>query len=116
MYPQMTSAFFGLLDTVQMQVINKTVVDFDVNETVLDVVTFDAVLQVMKPEDVNRKPEGLRQWKFYDMWTDFNLKLDTPVQGPDGTQFRVQDVEPWELAGFFKYSLVQQPYNLGVTP
>jgi len=112
MFPQVQSAFLNWMSTTQMQVVNRTVSDFEVEDNVQSIISFEGVLQIMKPQDVQRKPEGLREWKFWELWTTQKLQIDVAVQIPEGTQFKVQSVSDWSQGGFMKYDLVEQPVNL----
>ena len=109
MFPQMGSVMFNWSDAVQMKIIQKVAVDFESQENVLAVVTVDMMLQVMKSRDVDRKPEGERQWRWFSGWSTTEVKPDTVLQDPNGIQFRVTAVDDWGQAGFWKCDLAQQP-------
>lgn len=112
MFPQVQSVFLNWLESVQLKVIQKTAVDFELLETTLNVVTLDMVLQAMSPEKVERKPENQRIWKFWDGWSTSRVELDTTLQDPEGRQYKVQSVNDWSQGGFFHYELTEQPLNL----
>lgn len=112
MMPQLSSAFFNWQSAIQMKVINKKAVDFELQEDVAAVVTFDAVIQAMKSRDVDRKSEGERTWKWWTMWSETKVQIDTTIQDPDGVEFKVQSVENWAQGGFYKYELTEQPKGL----
>jgi hypothetical protein len=109
MFPNVAEAFSDWTSAVQMKVVNKEAVDFEVNEQVLKVVAFDAVMQPIPPQRVDRKPEGQRIWKWWEMWADTSLAPDTVVQDQNGLQFRIQSVQDWSQAGYFHYELTEQP-------
>ncbi len=112
MFPQMASAILSWGSTVEMKIVSTAVVDFEPSVEVLNIVSVDMVLQVMKARDVDRKPENLRRWKFWDGWSASHLPVDTVLQDPDGRQYRVQASEDWGQSGFWKYSLIEQPVDL----
>ena len=112
MFPQVSSVFMNWTSQVQMRVVRKVAVDFEMVPDTLGVDTFEAVIQAMKPRDVERKPEGLRQWKWWDLWTTTNVPADTVLQDPDGVEFRVQSVTDWSQGGFFHIEMTEQPRNL----
>lgn len=95
-----------------MQIIKQVPVDFESDEVIKGIVSFEAVIQAMSPREVQRKPEGERRWKFWDMWSTIYIQPDTVIQDPNGIQYRVQSTQDWSQGGFFKSDLVEQPINL----
>lgn len=112
MFPQVASVFFNWTSTVQMKVINKQPVDFELFEDTVAVVTFDAVVQPMHSKDVNRKPENERIWKWWTMWSTVDFEIDTVIQDPDGVQFRIRSTTDWGQGGFFIAEMTEQPVGL----
>lgn len=112
MFPQVSSVFFNWTNAVQMRVVRKVAVDFEMEPDTLGVDTFEAVVQAMKSRDVDRKPEGLREWKWWTMWSVVRLPADTVVQDMNGVEFRVQSVEDWSQGGFYKTDMTEQPRGL----
>lgn len=105
----MAEALSNWGDTIQLKIVKNNVVDFQVQEQGLDVIEFEAVLQPMPAQKVDRKPEDLRNWKWWTMYTEQRLDADDVVQDADGLQFKIQSREDWRKAGFFKYELAEQP-------
>jgi len=112
MIPQVASSFLGWGFTVDMKVVRTTPVDFEPSVEVLNVVSVQGSLQPMKPRDVQRKPEGERTWRWFTFWSTSKPEIDTVLQSPDGVTYRVQSVEDWSQAGFWKSELTQQPAGL----
>lgn len=112
MFPQMPSTFFNWLSTVQMKVIKTTAVDYEAQENTISIPVLEMVIEPMSPRAVERKPEGERLWKWLDAWCKQEIIIDTELQAPDGKQYRVQSVNDWSAAGFWKAELVQSPYGL----
>lgn len=112
MFPQVSSVFFNWTSTVQMQIIKKVATDFELQEDIQGIVTFDAVIQAMKAREVMRKPENERIWKWWTMWSQRRIEIDTVIQDPNGVQFRVQSIEDWSQGGFYKSELTEQPKGL----
>ena len=112
MFPQVSSVFFNWMDSVQMKVVNRTAVDFESQEDVLDITTFEAVITPMKSKDVDRQPENLRIWKWWDMWSTTDFGIDTVIQDPSGTQFRVRSSTDWSQGGYFHVTMTEQPNGL----
>lgn len=109
MIPKVQSAFLNWTSAVQLRVVKPTAVDFEAFEDPLEIITFQAVIQPMPPQKVDRKPEGLREWKWLEMWTTMQLELDTVAQDPDGVQYRIQSRQDWSQGGFFHYDMTEQP-------
>lgn len=112
MFPQVSSVFFNWTDAIQMKVIKKEAVDFELFEGTLAVVEFEAVIQAMKSKDVDRKPENERIWKWWNMWSTENFPSDTVVQDPDGVQFRIQRTTDWSRGGFYVAEMTEQPRGM----
>ena len=109
MFPQMASALRGWTKPSQMRVVKQTPADFEVFEDVIAVEWFDVFLTPMSAQKVDRKPEDLRIWKWWEGYTTTDIAPDTVVQDFNGTQFRVQAKYDWSQAGFFRYELTEQP-------
>lgn len=109
MLPDLSSVLLNWTDSTQMKVINKAVVDFEVKETAKDIITFEAMLTVSADQKIARKPEGQREWMWWDMLTTFKLNLDDQVQDPENRIFRVASRKDWGKAGFYAYDLVEMP-------
>lgn len=107
--PQVSSVFFNWTSPVQMKVISTLPVDFEAQDNVLDVVTFEAVVQAMRSKEIDRKPENERSWKWWDMWSTVSFPDNTVVQDPDGLQFRIRKTTDWSQAGFFHVEMTEQP-------
>lgn len=112
MMPQVSSAFLNWTSAVQMKVINIKAVDFEAQEQTLSIPVLEMVIQHQSPQRVERKPEGERKWKWLDAWCKDKIILDTQLQDPDGSQYRVQAVYDWSQGGFWHAELVQTPAGL----
>lgn len=112
MFPQVQSVFLNWTSTVQMQIVEKEAVDFEMQPDILNIKTFEAVIQAQKPQVVQRKPENLRIWKWWDMWTTEFIPSDTVIQDPDGIRYRVQSTNDWSQGGFYHAELTEQPNDL----
>ena len=112
MFPQVSIVFNNWTSTIQMKLVKTSAVDFEAQTDVLNVLTFDAVIQPMPPREIERKPEGERAWKWWKVWTTTNLQIDSVIQDPDGVQFRIQSTQDWSQGGFYTSDVVQQPAGL----
>lgn len=109
MIPNVMSALNNWTTPVQMRLVSRVAVDFEAVENVLAINGFEAVMEPMPSQKVDRKPEGERSWKWWEVWSTTKLVTDDVVQDQDGLQFRVQSVTDWSQAGYYEYSMVQKP-------
>ena len=116
MQPQLASIMRGWTKPTQLRVVNQTPADFEVFENVLAVEWFDAMLTVMSAQAVDRKPENLRTWKFWECSTTKAMDVDAVVQDFNGLQMRVQAKYDMSQNGFYKYDLCEQPNQSAARP
>lgn len=116
MQPQMASVLRGWTRPTQMCVVTKSASDFELLETVDGVAWFEAFLTPSPSQNTNRKNEGLRIWRRWDMYTTQDLPPDAVVQDPCGVQFRVQSKDNWQQAGVYHYDLAEQPPQPAASP
>lgn len=111
MMPQMQTAIFGFEQTIQFQIVKKTVSDHDLVESskVKPVLWFEGCLQPLNPRELLVKSEGERKWKWWTLWTDMDLEVDTVVKDQEGVVYRVMASSHWSQAGFQQYQLTEGP-------
>jgi len=109
MLPDMSDALSGFGKRIQLAVISKAKVDYDVTETKILTEWFTAIAQPITPQQLRIKPEGQRTWKWWTVWTTKALKLDDEVKDNSDRQYRVMDVTDWSEAGYRKYELTEKP-------
>ena len=107
MFPNMSDVLNGMGKRVQFAVVSKTAVDFEAVETLADAVWFTASLQPIKAWELQFKPEGQRQWKWFTMFTTKDIALDYIIQDRDCKQFRVVEKKDWNGAGFTEYQIYE---------
>ena len=112
MFPQLQNVLANWTEPVQMKILSKVPVNFEVQENVLSVPVIEMMLQVMDPRKVERKPENERSLKFWDGWSETKVPKDTRMQDPEGLEYVVSSITDWGQSGFWKYDLVQQATNL----
>lgn len=108
-FPNMAEALWGTTNTIDFEIVNKTVSDHEVVEGAANIVTFQGDIQPIPPQKLTIKPEGQRRWKWYTMRTTQEMSVDYIVQDPQGKQYRVMSVTDWHSYGYFEYELVQGP-------
>ena len=111
MIPQMLDALFGFEETVDLQIIQKTITDHEVVESFKPKVPlyFQGVLLALHPRYLLVKPEGERQWKWWTLYSETYLDTDWVVKDMDGRELRVMARSNWEKSGFYQYELTEGP-------
>ena len=94
---------------VQFAIIQKTVEDFEVKETNLDVERVTAVMTPTPAKKLLIKPEGQRQWQWWTILTTKKLTLDWLLQDRNGKRYRIMSESDWSQAGFYEYELTEAP-------
>lgn len=104
-FPNVSEALGGMTETLQLLTSAQTVVDYEVTETAGAAVLFEGVLQPLKPQRIMLKPEGQRNWKWWELWTEKDIPINSIVLDPEGIRFRVAARVPWFNAGYYQYEL-----------
>jgi len=92
---------------VTFRVVNKAIVDFEVEEDKVLDTSFQGVLEPIPPTKLLVKPEGDRQWKWYNLWTTQPLELNAILMDADEKTYRVMRKSDWNGAGYYEYELTQ---------
>jgi isopentenyl diphosphate isomerase/L-lactate dehydrogenase-like FMN-dependent dehydrogenase len=103
-FPDMGDAFSEWGDTQTVRVVTKTMQDHDVVE-VKNQIEIDMLLAPMRAQQVERKPEGQRAWRWWTGYSDHRLAIDDHVIDDEGTVFNVDAVNNYKIAGFYSYEL-----------
>jgi hypothetical protein len=109
MMPNLSNAVRRFEDTIQFQIVSKTVDDFGIDETsaVKPPLFFEGQLQPLHPRELMVKPEGQRQYKWWTLFTDLKLENDWIVKDEGGITYRVMSVTDWRAADFRTYQLIE---------
>jgi hypothetical protein len=105
-------AIAGLEETTRLRIVNKTVSNFalaEAEQQPLVPLWVEGILQSVHPRALLVKPEGQRQWKWWDFWCTERLLLDWVLEDPDGVKLRVMARMNWSSAGYFHYELTEGP-------
>jgi hypothetical protein len=106
-FPDVSEALEGLTETLYLETETQVVADYETTETTGTDLAFEGVLEPMKPQRLLLKPEGQRNWRWWELWTDLDIKINAVVIDPEGVRFRVTARIPWFNAGYYQYELTE---------
>lgn len=111
MMPNMISTIQRFEETMQFQIVKKTIVDGDLAEgsKVPVILWFEGMLQPLHPKELLVKSEGERKFKWWTLFTDLDLAVDWIVKDDQGKIYRVMNSSDWRAGGFVQYQLVEGP-------
>lgn len=106
--PQMQTALHGwevaiYADYIKQEWVNGEVVEIKKTEKII------GTRQPLKSEEVELKPEGQRNWAWYQLHVDSKYKrLETQqVVNIKGEDYRIMAVKDYSLNGFYEYHVVK---------
>jgi hypothetical protein len=111
MMPDLSLAVSHFEETMQFQIVSKTVNDGDIAETskVKPDLWFEGTLEPMPERALLVKPEGQRNFKWWMLWTDLKLQNDTVIKDENSIIYRVMKTSDWNQAGYYSYQLIEGP-------
>lgn len=111
--PDVSGALLGWFQKMVFTTIVKTVVNFKVTEIPTEI-CFQGVWQPFTAQQLQMKPEGQRNWKWFTVHAQPSLVLK-----PDdvvtylGVQYRVMGVLDYKLDGYVEYHLIEDYVRSG---
>jgi hypothetical protein len=113
--PNMGGALRGWFQPMVFGIVEKTVQNFQVVETMVNV-GFQGVWQPLSAKRLMMKPEGQQAWSWFWLHCDPSLKLNNDqVVNYLGTQYRVMNLKNEELYGYLEYELIEDYTGSGPT-
>lgn len=109
MMPNLLNAVRRFENTLQFELVKKTIIDGEVAETSkLPITTmFEGTVQALQPRELSIKPEGERSFKWLTLWTDMHLLTDDVIKDQRGVEYRVMNSTDWGEADYFQYQLIE---------
>ena len=104
--PQVGDTLLDYFQVIQFSVVQKSVVDFQVQENVTTI-SFMGVWQPFGAQKLKMKPEGQRKWKWFQLHSDPSLSLfPDDIVTFNSVQYRVMDRLDYALYGYMEYHLI----------
>ena len=109
--PNVSVALKNWFQNISFLKISKTVVNGRVQESVTNT-SFRGVWQPMGSQDLEIKPEGQRDWRWFTIHSDIDIELV-----PDDKiiylekEYRVMKKDDYNLYGYYKYDVVESFEN-----
>lgn len=105
--PQLDDGLRNWYQKMKLLKITKTVDNFVAKESTMAIDCF-GTFQPMSPAQIQMRPEGQRDWKWFIIHTNTAL----PLEGDDvfkylGKNYRVKDHNDARLYGVFQYNVVE---------
>lgn len=106
--PNVSDALDGLSQPTSIFRVTKTVLPNGEISEQLNPYSFDGVFQPMKAFEISLKPEGQRQWRWYNLHskTGLPLSLDDILYYLN-SKYRVAGIWDYNQFGYYQYELVQ---------
>jgi hypothetical protein len=109
MFPDVSDAFWGFTEPMTFRVITREVVDYESESSSLISRIIDGVLEPQTPQKVALKPEGVRNWKWWSLWTTAVLANLDEIVDADGRKFQVQSQSDWRRGNYVEYEVTEMP-------
>jgi hypothetical protein len=106
--PYLANALRGWTTKRTVNVMQKTVVNHQVTYAVTETLTLDINIQPTPKEEINKKPEEQRSWKWWNLLVKEGplLKNDDIVL-IDNVKYKIMSVSDWSESGFQNYSSIK---------
>jgi hypothetical protein len=105
--PNVSGAFRGLLQKMTIEVVTKTIEDYQNVETT-EILEIRGVWQQYTSEDQDIKEDGVRSWQRRTLHTDtaLNVNLDDKIIH-QGVTYRVLEKGHWNDYGYYQYGVTE---------
>lgn len=109
MIPNLSNVIRRFEQSMQFQLVNKAVVDGDVVETSQAPVMlwFEGTVLPMHQRELVIKPEGQRKFKWWVLYTDLDLVVDSIIKDQSGLTYRVMSSTDWGQSNYFAYEIME---------
>ena len=109
--PQIASAFNGWQQSITIEKITSSIVDFKRVEAAT-VIEFKGPVQPLKTQDLAIKPIETRAWQWLMIHTKDNIELKVGDKITyDSLKYKVMNKNNYKLNGYFEYHIVEEFNN-----
>lgn len=107
--PNVAGALYGMTSAIRLKVATISVEDHEATQSFGDDVVFQGVIVPQTPQQLQAKPEGQRDWKWWALYTTRDMKPNDMIVDASGDRYKVVQKAPWAVAGagFNVYDLQQ---------
>lgn len=107
MLPNLANAVRAWMQQTTIERVTKSIINYQLTETVSSI-AFQGVVAPLKQTDLEIKPEGQRQWRWYEIHsvTDLAVDLDDLIVWR-GVGYRVLAVHNWQDYGYYRYEIAE---------
>ena len=87
--------------------IEEDIVDFEVVEKRKRINFKGVPPQPITPQELQLKPEGQRDWKYYTIYSTYKFKIDDLIE-IDKIRYRIKQVQAWRnIYGYWKFEMIE---------
>lgn len=105
--PQVNDALQSWFQLMVFSLVQKKEINSVLVETQTPI-SFQGVWQPLSPQEVNMKPVGQREWKWFQVHAEISLLLNPDdVINYQDTQYRVKSKMDYSSYGYVRYDLIQ---------
>ena len=105
--PHLAGALRGWTTPRTVTRVTQTVVNFQTQDAITDI-TLDCNIQPMPAQEVARRPEDQREWKWWSIIVRYGPLLNVDdIITVDAISYRIEKVHNWLESGFTKYEAIQ---------
>lgn len=105
--PYLATAVRGWTQPISVELVTKSIVNYQVVQTRTPT-TLNINIQPMPAQEVVRRPEDQRKWRWWSIIVREGPLLDIDdVVTVDGVSYRIVKVHNWTLSGFQKYEALE---------
>lgn len=115
-FPDVSGALSDWFQKMTFGIVTKTVTGFQVVETVEEIF-FEGVWQPLREQALFLKPEGQRDWEWFQLHATPVLDLaNDSIINYLGVQYRILFRKDYKLNGYIEYHLINDYTGAGPTP
>ena len=105
--PNMRDALNEWFQNIVFTMVKKMTTNFELVETNTQI-QFQGVVENIKPQDLDMRPEGQRKWRYISVWATPELELNPDeIFTYQGINYRVMTKNDWSSYGYVEYECAE---------